>query len=111
MSTMAYVHPREREQDVLDAVVRNAARALAVAAYAAALVIAFIIFAPVVFDGSEATADITPGPATVTYRTRAGDTPATIASRSAIPLAELYALNPGLQALPAHGERLVVGFR
>jgi len=110
MSTMAYVHPREREQDVLDAVVRNAARALAVAAYAAALVIAFIIFAPV-FDGSEATADITPGPATVTYRTRAGDTPATIASRFAIPLAELYALNPGLQAIPARGERLVVGFR
>jgi len=108
---MAYVHPRERQQEVLDTVVRNAARLLAVVAYATAVVVAVLILAPVVFHGSEATADIAPGPATVTYTTAPGDTPAAIAAGHGIPLAELYALNPQLQGLPSRGEQLVVGLR
>jgi hypothetical protein len=111
MLTMAYVHPRERQHDAIDVVVRNAARLLAVIAYAAAVVIAVLILAPVAFDGSEATVDTSRGPATVTYTTGPGDTPAAVAAGHGIPLAELYALNPELQALPARGEKLVVGLR
>jgi LysM repeat protein len=108
---MAYVEPRERQQDVLAAVVRNTARALAVAAYATAVAVAVMILAPVVLHDSAASADITPGPAALTYTAERGDTPAGIAAGHGIAPAELYALNPRLTPLHVRGLQLVVGLR
>jgi hypothetical protein len=108
---MAYVHPRERHEDTLDVGLRTAARVLAVTAYAAAFVIAIVILAPVVPFRSNEAAEVTSGPKTVVYTAGPGEAPAAIAAAHGLPLAELYALNPKLQALPVHGARLVVGLR
>jgi hypothetical protein len=109
---MAYVHPREASHDVFATVVRNGARFLAVAAYTTAVVVAIVLLAPVLFDGGSATAQVPPGPETISYKAAAGETAQAIAAAHGLSASGLYALNPALTPLSnPRGERIVVGLR
>jgi hypothetical protein len=110
---MAYVHPRRSTDDVLAGVVRQGRRFIAIAAYAVAVAVAFVILSPVLPSrGSEAAADIPVGPQPVLYTVQRGDTLAGIASSQGISLARLFALNPTLAPLSeTNGESVVVGLR
>jgi hypothetical protein len=109
---MAYVHPRDTSGDLAAAALRNGTRVIAVAAYAAAVIVAVLLLAPVLFHGgSGSAARIPAGPQPVTVKLARGDTPATVAAAHGLPLAELYALNPGLAPLPERGRSVVVGLR
>jgi hypothetical protein len=109
---MAYVHPRHTSGEFAAAALRNGTRVVAAGAYAAAVVVAVLLLAPVLFDGdSGSAARIPAGPRPVTVKLTGGDTPATVAAARGLSLAQLYALNPGLAPLPKHGQSLVVGLR
>ena len=110
---MAYVHPRRSTEDVFAGVVRQGRRFVAIAAYAVAVAVAFVILSPVLPSrGSEAAAVVPTGPQPVLYTVRPGDTPTGIASSQGISLAQLFALNPDLQPLAdASAESVVVGLR
>jgi LysM repeat protein len=110
---MAYVHPREAPRDILDGVLRNGIRFVAVSAYGTAVVIAVILLAPVLFDGNaESAAPLPPGPEPIVYSVQRGESLSEVASEHGLSLARLFALNPGLTPFSnRRGEELVVGLR
>jgi hypothetical protein len=111
---MAYVQPRRSSVDgVAAAALRQGTRFVAVASYALAVAVAFVLLSPVLpRRGSEAVAVVPAGPQPVLYPARLGDTMDGIAASQGISLAQLFALNPDLTPLThAAGESLVVGLR
>ena len=110
---MAYVHPSRSTEDVFAGVVRQGRRFVAIAAYAVAVAVAFVILSPVLPSrGSGAAAVVPTGPQPVLYTVQPGDTLREIASSQGISLARLFALNPDLTPLTdAKGEQVVVGLR
>ena len=110
---MAYVHPSTSSRDLVETLHRYGVRAIALGAYATALVVAVVILAPVLFDGgSSEAAPVATGPAPVLYTAQPGETPGAIAAAHGISSAELYSLNRTLTPL-AHGKgaKVVVGLR
>ena len=108
---MAYVHPREASRDVTAVVLRNGTRVVAVAAYTTAVVVAFIILAPILpTRGSDAAFEIPTGSTPVEYTLRPGDTAESVASAHGLSLARLYSLNPDLTPFTKGGQ-IVVGLR
>ena len=110
---MAYVQPRETSHDLLAAALRQGTRFVAVASYAVAVVVAFVLLSPVLPSrGSPQAAVVPSGPQPVVYKVRPGDTLRGIAASQGISLAELFALNPDLTPLAdAAGTSVVVGLR
>jgi LysM repeat protein len=110
---MAYVHPRRSADDIAAAALRQGTRFVAIAAYAAAVGVAFVLLSPVLPSrGSEAAAVVPTGPQPVLYTVAPGDTYAGIAAEQGISLAQLFALNPDLTPLSdTDGEQIVVGLR
>jgi hypothetical protein len=108
---MAYVHPRETSRDVVAVLLRNGTRVVAVAAYTVAVLVAFVILAPILpTRGSDAAFEIPAGPTPVPYTLQPGDTPASVASAHGLSLAQLYSLNPDLTPFTKGGQ-VVVGLR
>jgi hypothetical protein len=110
---MAYVQPRGTSHDLAAAAQRQGTRFLAIATYAVAVAIAYVILSPVLPGrGSGAAAVVPTGPQPVLYTVSPADTPDVIAASHGISLAQLYALNPSLTPLTrAQGEQVVVGLR
>ena len=110
---MAYVQPRGTSHALAAATLRQGTRFVAVAAYAGAVAVAFILLSPVLPSrGSEASAVLPTGPEPVLYTVARGETYAGIASAHGISLARLFALNPELTPLTkAGGKQIVVGLR
>jgi hypothetical protein len=110
---MAYVQPRGTSHDLSAATLRQGTRFVAVAAYAGAVAVAFILLSPVLPSrGSEASAILPTGPEPALYTVARGETYAGIASAHGISLARLFALNPELTPLTkAGGKQVVVGLR
>jgi LysM repeat protein len=110
---VAYVQPRQTHHDFAAAAARQGTRFVAIASYAVAVAVAFVLLSPVLTDGSsEATAVVPAGPQPVLYTMQRGDTLRGIASSQGISLARLFALNPDLTPLTdAKGEQVVVGLR
>ena len=110
---MAYVQPRGTSPDLSAAAVRQGTRFVAVAAYAGAVAVAFVLLSPVLPSrASEASAIVPTGPEPVLYTVARGETYAGIASAHGISLARLFALNPELTPLTnAGGKQIVVGLR
>jgi LysM repeat protein len=110
---MAYVHPRRSVDDIAAAALRQGTRFVAIAAYAVAVAVAFVLLSPVLPSrGSEAAAVVPPGPQPVLYTVAPGDTYAGIAAEQGISFAQLFALNPDLTPLSGtDGEQIVVGLR
>ena len=110
---MAYVQPRETSHDLFAATLRQGTRLVAVAAYAGAVAVAFVLLSPVLPSrSSEASAVVPTGPEPVLYTVARGETYAGIASGHGISLARLFALNPELTPLTnARGKQIVVGLR
>jgi hypothetical protein len=110
---MAYVQPRGTSHDLAAAALRQGTRFVAIAAYAAAVAVAFVLLSPVLPGRGSGAAGIVPtGPQPVLYTVSAADTLDTIAASYGISLAQLYALNPELTPLThAPGEQLVIGLR
>ena len=110
---MAYVHPRRSANEVLAGVVRQGTRFVAIAGYATAVAVAFVILSPVLPSrGAEATVDVPAGPQPVLYTAKPGDNVSGIAASQGISLSELFALNPDLTPLThAVGKSVVVGLR
>jgi len=109
---MAYVQPRGTSHDLTAAALRQATRFVAIAAYAVAVAVAFVLLSPVLPSRGSATAAVPTGPQPVLYTVSSGDTPDVIAASHGISLAQLYALNPNLTPLNrAQGEQVVVGLR
>jgi LysM repeat protein len=110
---MAYVQPRGTSHDLSVATQRQATRFVAVAAYAGAVAVAFVLLSPVLPSrSSEASAVVPTGPEPVLYTVASGETYAGIASAHGISLARLFALNPELMPLTkAGGKQIVVGLR
>lgn len=113
MRHMAYVHPRGTSHDLASAALRYGTRFVAIAAYAVAVAVAFVLLSPVLPSrGSGAVAVVPPGPQPVLYTLSPADTLDAIAASHGISLAELFALNPDLTPLNrARGEQVVVGLR
>jgi LysM repeat protein len=110
---MAYVHPREAPRDILEGLLRNGIRFIAVSTYGTAVVIAVVLLAPVLFDGDAQTAAQLPkGPETVVYTAQRGESLPEVASAHGLSLAQLFALNPRLTPFShTRGKELVVGLR
>ena len=110
---MAYVQPRGTSHDLSAATVRQGTRFVAIAAYAGAVAVAFVLLSPVLPGrSSEASAVVPTGPEPVFYTVARGETYAGIASGHGISLARLFALNPELTPLTkAGGKQIVVGLR
>ena len=110
---MAYVQPRRASREFTDAVLKQATRFVAVAAYATAVAIAILLLAPVLFDHEPGAAARAPrGPERIVYTGRPGDTPASIAAAHGLSLAGLFALNPKLSPFnKVAGRALVLGLR
>ena len=110
---MAYVQPRGTSHDLSPATLRQGTRFVAVAAYAGAVAVAFVLLSPVLPSrSSEASAVVPTGPEPVLYTVARGETYAGIASAHGISLARLFALNPELTPLTkAGGKQIVVGLR
>jgi hypothetical protein len=110
---MAYVQPRGTSHDLAAATLRQGTRFVAIAAYAAASAVAFVLLLPVLPSrGSEASAIVPTRPEPVLYTVAPGETYAGIASAHGISLARLFALNPELTPLTrTGGEQIVVGLR
>ena len=110
---MAYVQPRGTSHDLSAATLRQGTRLVAIAAYAGAVAIAFVLLSPVLPNrGSEASAVVPTGPEPVLYTVARGETYAGVASAHGISLARLFALNPELTPLTtAGGKQIVVGLR
>ncbi len=110
---MAYVQPRGTRHDIAAAALRQATRLVAIAAYAVAVAVAFILLSPVLPSrGSEASTVVPTGPEPVLYTVAPGDTYAGIATTHGISLARLFALNPGLMPLTdVDQKQVVVGLR
>jgi len=110
---MAYVQPRGISHELAAAALRQGTRFVAIAAYAAAVAVAFVILSPVLLSrGSEASADVPTGPQPVLYTVSPGETYPGIAAGHGISLARLFALNQDLTPLThANGKQVVVGLR
>jgi LysM domain len=109
---MAYVQPRGTSRDLPAAALRQATRFVAIAAYAAAVAVAFVLLAPVLPVRGSGAVGVPAGPQPVLYTVSAADTLDGIAASHGISLAQLYALNPDLTPLAlSQGEQLVVGLR
>ena len=110
---MAYVHPRRSADDIAAVALRQGTRFFAIASYAVAVAVAFVLLSPVLPSrGSEAVAVVPAGPQPVLYTVKPGDTPGGIAASQGISLAQLFALNPDLTPLTnVRGESIVVGLR
>ena len=110
---MAYVQPRGTSHELAAAALRQGTRFVAIAAYAAAVAVAFVVLSPVLPSrGSEASADVPAGPQPVLYTVAPGETYAGIAAGRGISLARLFALNQDLTPLThAGGKQIVVGLR
>jgi hypothetical protein len=110
---MAYVQPRGTSHELSAATLRQGTRFVAVAAYAGAVAVAFVLLSPVLPSrSSEASAVVPTGPEPVLYTVARGETYAGIASGHGISLAGLFALNPELTPLTnARGKQIVVGLR
>ena len=108
---MAYVQPRRSVDDVAAAALRQGTRFVAIASYAGAVAVAFVLLSPVLPSrGSEGVAVVSSGPQPVLYTVRPGDTMGGIAASQGISLAQLFALNPDLTPLmDAAGTQVVVG--
>jgi hypothetical protein len=109
---MAYVQPRTTSHDLAAAALRHGRRFVAIAAYAVAVAVAFVLLSPVLpRPGSEAAA-VPAGAVPMLYTVARGDTYAGIAASHGISLARLYALNPELTPLgQTTAEKVVVGLR
>ena len=110
---MAYVHPRGTTHSFAQAALRQGTRLVAVASYAVAVAVAFILLSPVLPGrGSDATAVVPAAPQPVQYTVAPGETYAAIAAAHGISLAQLFALNPDLTPLgETKSEPVVVGLR
>jgi hypothetical protein len=110
---MAYVQPRGTSHDLPAAALRQGTRFVAVAAYAVAVAVAFVLLSPVLPSRGSGAATIVPtGPQPVLYTVSPAETPDVIAASHGISLAQLYALNANLTPLTrAEGEQVVVGLR
>jgi hypothetical protein len=110
---MAFVQPRETSHDLPAAALRQGTRIVAIAAYAVAVAVAFVLLSPVLPSRGSGAAVIVPsGPQPVLYTVRPAETLDVIAASHGISLAQLYALNPDLTPLThAQGEQVVVGLR
>jgi len=110
---VAYVQPRHTHHDLAAAALRQGTRFVAIASYAVAVAVAFVLLSPVLTsEASDATAVVPTGPQPVLYTVQPGDTLRGIASSQGISLARLFALNPDLTPLTeAKGEQVVVGLR
>ena len=88
-------------------------RFVAIAAYAVAVAVAFVLLSPALPSrGSEASAVVPTGPEPELYTVARGETYAGIAAGHAISLAQVFALNPELTPLThAGGKQIVVGLR
>jgi len=110
---MAYVQPRGTSHDLAAAALRQGTRFVAIAAYAVAVAVAFVLLSPVLPGRGSGAAVIVPtGPEPVLYTVSPADTPDAIAASHGISLAQLYALNPDLTPFThPRGEQVVVGLR
>jgi len=88
-------------------------RFVAIAAYAVAVAVAFVLLSPALPSrGSEASAVVPTGPEPELYTVARGETYAGIAAGHAISLAQVFALNPELTPLThAGGKQIVIGLR
>lgn len=110
---MAYVHPRRCSNDIAAVALRQGTRFVAIATYAVAVAVAFVLLSPVLPSrGSDAVAVVSAGPQPVLYTVERGDTLDGIAASQGISLTELFALNPDLTPpTDAAGKSVVVGLR
>ena len=110
---MAYVHPRRSGHDIAAVALRQSTRFVAIASYAVAVAVAYVILSPVLPSrGSEAAAVVPTGPQPVLYTVSPADTLDGIAAAHGISLAQLYALNRDLTPLTdSQGAQVVVGLR
>ena len=78
---MAYVQPRGTSHDLSAATLRQGTRLVAIAAYAGAVAVAFVLLSPVLPSrGSEASAVVPTGPEPELYTVARGETYAGVAS-------------------------------
>ena len=105
---MAYVQPRGTSHELAAAALRQSTRFVAVASYAVAVAVAFVLLSPVLPGGSEAGAVVPTGPQPVLYTVGPGETPSVIAASQGISPAQLFALNPKLTPLTHEGGASVV---
>lgn len=90
-------HRREKR---VERALRYATRLTAFASYAAALAVAYVLFAPLLWkDDAAGTATVAPPPEPRLTTVRRGDTLGLVAARNGISVARLLALNPELQPL------------
>lgn len=111
---MAYVQPRRSTESIAAAALRQGTRFVAIATYAGAVAVAFVLLSPILPSrGSEAVAVAPPsGLQPVLYTAKPGDTVTGIAASQGISLAQLFVLNRDLTPLSdIVGEPLVVGLR
>jgi hypothetical protein len=109
---MAYVQPRGTSHELAAAALRQGSRLVAIAAYAAAVAVAFVILSPALPSRGSEVAVVPTGPQPVLYTVAPGETYAGIAAGRGISIARLFALNQDLTPLThAGGKQLVVGLR
>jgi LysM repeat protein len=90
----------QRQNEGTEQGLRYATRMTALAAYAAAVAVAYVLLAPLLWsDGAAGTATVAPPPEPRLITVQQGDTLAGVAARNGISVARLLALNPDLQPL------------
>jgi hypothetical protein len=101
--------PRRRERT--QTAFRLLTRLAALGAYAAALALAWTLFAPLLqSEGAAGRPSLSPPAPVETTRVRRGETLAVVAARNGVSVARLLALNPKLQPLGLEpGRKLRVG--
>jgi LysM repeat protein len=109
---MAYVEPRGSVGNAFESVLRNGARAAAIAAYATALAVALLLLAPVLFERGQAPVVLPVGPKPIHYTVKRGETLAGVAARHGLSLERFFTLNRGMTPFTADaGNPVVVGWR
>jgi hypothetical protein len=108
---MAAIEPAVRNAGRLTDLVRHGTRALVVACYVAAVIVAIVLVRPAFRDVQAPTAVVPPAP--VVQQTdvlRKGETVASFAARHGLELGDLLALNPSIDSLNLKaGTKLRIG--
>jgi hypothetical protein len=111
MISMAAIEPAVRNAERLTDLLRHGTRAVVVACYATAVIVAIVLARPAFRDVQAPTAVVPAAPVVQQTDTlRKGETVATFAARHGLELGDLLALNPSIDSLTLKaGTKLRVG--
>jgi LysM repeat protein len=108
---MAAIEPAVRNAERFNELLRHGTRALVVACYVAAVIVAVVLVRPAFRDVQTPTAVVPAAPVVQQLDTlRKGETVATFAARHGLELGDLLALNPSVDSLTLKpGTKLRIG--